>query len=304
MWWITVLWDVMLDKFSYGSVKRLNPESPAPLITVDREEYKLWWAANVAANIAWLEQNVQLIWLLWKDFHGAKFEELCKEYNIDLLKIISWFPTITKQRFIENTYRHQLLRADYEEKIVLDPTLQDQIISQIKTSSPDYLVISDYLKWTITEELIKKIRNNVDNILVDTKPEHIHLFEWVYLIKPNFKEFCKIMDKKPDDEIKNTDQDIEKYWVEFVRKYNTNLVVTRWSEWASLITKDGYMVHLSTNAQQVFDVTGAWDTFLASITVALKEWKSLEDSVKFGNKASGVVVGKVGTAIIQKKDII
>ena len=146
---IVVIGDLMLDKYSYGLVKRLNPEWPTPLLNIDREEYKLWWAANVAANISSLNGFVDLIWVLWEDDYGGKFLSLCQEEHIQLTRIVTGSPTITKQRFIETTYQHQLLRVDYEEKYFMSQSHSDMVISALRQISPEYIVFSDYNKWII-----------------------------------------------------------------------------------------------------------------------------------------------------------
>lgn len=303
MWKITVIWDVMLDKFSYGSVTRINPESPwTPLIRVEREELKLWGAANVAANIASLWGQVTLIGSVWNDYYGEKFKELCKKNKIELITIIDEYPTITKQRFIVDENNHQLLRADYEDKIILTDTHKQEIIKHIKNHKSDFVILSDYLKGIFSDDLVCEIKKEVKNILVDTKPAHIDLFDNVYLIKPNFKEFCQMIGKKPDEEIKNTDEEIASYGLEFVKKHNTNLVVTRGSRGATLITKEE-IYHLPTEAKDVFDVTWAGDTFLATLTVALQRWYSLQEAIKWANKASWIVVGEVGTATVKKEQL-
>ncbi len=120
-----------------------------------------------------------------------------------------------------------------------------------------------------------------------------------YLMKPNFKEFCVMIGK----DIENEDKQIEKYWIEFVENINTNLVITRWAKWASLITKDGNYYHIATQAQKVFDVSGAGDTFIATIAYALNKWYDLKDALKLWNKASGIVVEKVGTAVVTKEEL-
>ena len=103
--------------------------------------------------------------------------------------------------------------------------------------------------------------------------------------------------------IENTDEDIEKYWLEFVKKYWTNLVVTRWWKWSTLITKEWKVYHVPSEECKVFDVTWAWDTHIATLTYALSEWYELIDAVKLANKASGIVVWKVGTACITREEL-
>lgn len=306
---ICVIWDLMLDKFSYGRVKRLNPESPAPLITVEKEEYKLGGAANVAANIASLDGRSDLIGCLGSSFeweldnNGNVFKDICFHNNIALYVIGTSHPTITKQRFIEQTYHQQMLRADYEEKISLSDKEKDQVIKFLIQTESQYVIISDYLKWTIDFDLVNKIKtycheNNI-KILVDTKPKNVNFFKWVYLLKPNFKEFCEMIGQQ----ISNDDIIIEHYWKQLVKDLDVNLVVTRWEYWATLISKEWIVNHLHTEAKQVFDVTWAWDTFIAAICLWLFKWFDLVESVKLGNKASGVVVWKVWTQTVSWEEL-
>ena len=301
---ILVIGDIMLDKYSYGLVKKLNPESPNPLVNIDYEEYKLWGAANVAANIACLKGTVELIGVLWKDDYGKKFESLCKQHNINLTSIVTWVPTITKQRFIETTYQQQLLRVDYEEKYSLSHANNEIIIALLEHIVPDYIIFSDYDKWIINKELVEGVKlyakKHDIRIFVDIKPNNLKYFDDVYLIKPNLKEFRQMIG---DDELQNTEVAIQKRWIEFVNQYKVNLVITRWSKWAILVTKEGQSYSLPTKAQQVFDVTGAGDTFLAAIVYALSQWNDLKYAVEFGNKASWIVVEKLGTATVTPEEL-
>ena len=296
---IVVIGDIMLDKYSYGSVKRLNPEWPNPLVNIDHEEYRLGGAANVAANIASLNGESELIGVLGEDNHGKKLHSLCKENNINLSPIINWTPTITKQRIIETTYQQQLLRLDYEQKYTISQEYNEKIFNLIKNLHPQYIIFSDYNKWIINKELVDWVKkyaedNNI-KILVDAKPNNIKYFGGVYLIKPNFKEFRQMVG---NEELPNTDEAIKEQWMKFVDIHKLNLVITRGDKWAILITKDGQFYSLPTQAQQVFDVTGAWDTFLSAITYALSQWKDLKSAVELGNKASWIVVGKQWTATV------
>lgn len=299
MWKILVIWDVMLDKYSYWEVKRLNPEWPNPLLNIEKEEYRLWWSANVAGNIASLHWSCDLIWVIWKDQNAIIFENICKEKNINFLWIYSNFPTITKQRFIETTYEQQLLRVDYEDIIKLDELNKKDIFDLIQANEYDYILISDYNKWIISKKLVDFIKQLNIRILVDAKPKNIELFNNVFLIKPNFKEFCQITWK----DIENNDKEIEKYWKIFVENYKTNLVITRGKNWASIITKDYKYYHIKTQAKDVFDVTWAGDTFIATIWYALLNWFDLVKAVELGNKASGIVIWKIWTEIINKNEL-
>lgn len=268
----------MLDIFSYWDVRRLNPESPAPLLNITNEEYKLWWAANVAANIWSLNWSVNMIWILWDDSYWKLLKKQCDENNITLHPIVWEYPTITKQRFIENTYEQQLLRVDYEKIYQPNENFNKQIIQILQEIQPKYIIISDYNKWIINESLIKNIKDfsekNNTKILWDIKPFNAKHFNNIYLIKPNFKEFCEIIGKQ----INNEEAEIVIEWKILTKEMNANLVVTRGKKWAILIRRDWTSLSIPTEAQQVFDVTWAWDTFIATIAWALANWHDLEIS--------------------------
>ena len=301
---ILVIGDIMLDKYSYGLVKRLNPEWPNPLLNIYSEEYKLGGAANVAANLSSLSGSVALVWVIWDDEYGKKFESLCNENNIHLTPIIVGVPTITKQRFMETTYQQQLLRVDYEEKYSLSYKHNEQILSLITEFSPEYIIFSDYNKGMINKDLVDGVKLYADSndakIFVDTKPNNLKHFEGIYLIKPNIKEFRQMIG---NENLQNTDDAIKDQGMKFVDQYKLNLVITRWNKGAVLITKDGQFHSLPTKAKQVFDVTGAWDTFLAAIVFALSKWYDLKSAVELGNKASWIVVGKLGTATVAPEEL-
>jgi len=259
---ILVIWDVMLDKYTFGEVRRLNPEWPNPLLNVIEEEYRLGWSANVAANITSLSWNCDLIWLVWDDENKAIFENIIQKYNVNFEWImVKSYQTIVKQRFVENTYHQQLLRVDYEKiEISEDETrrLSEDILELIKNLKPEIIVVSDYNKWIVYKNWIDNLKNfakeNDILLLADSKPKNYEFFKDFYLIKPNFKEFCEIIWKQ----IENKDKDIEKYWMDLSKKLNTNLVITRWAKWASLIIKEWKYYHIPTQAQKVFDVSWAW----------------------------------------------
>ncbi len=301
---ITVIWDSMLDKYIYWNTDRKNPESPMPLLNVEKEEYRLWWASNVANNIASLNWWVNLVSIIWNDSSWKNFKQLCEQHKINLIPILSDKPTITKMRFIDSQYKQQLLRVDYEEKMFIESSAIQKIIQILKKEKPKYIIISDYNKWIVNKDFIDNLKifseENWTKLLVDTKPQNLDLFKEVYLVKPNFKEFCEMIWHK----IENIDDNIARFGKEFTQKYNTNLVVTRWSKWSSLITRDWNIFHIKPSEERkVFDVTWAGDTFIATIAYALDNGYALQDAVRLANKASWIVVEKVGTVTITKEEL-
>lgn len=301
---ITVIWDSMIDKYIYWNTDRKNPESPMPLLKVENKEIRLWWASNVANNIAKLNWEVTLISMVWEDINWDLFSTLCEWENIKLKKISMKAPTITKTRFLDSQYKQQLLRVDEEKKENISRDWINQVRTILENEKPDLILISDYDKWIITKDLISMVKNyakdNLVKILVDIKPKNLELFHNVYLVKPNFKEFCEMMWIQW---IENTDENIEKHGKEFVEKYRTNIVITRWWKGSSLITTDWKVYHIHSEERKVFDVTWAWDTYIATLTYALGKWMNMTDAVELANKASGIVVWKVGTASITKEEL-
>ena len=301
---IVVIWDAMLDEYIYGNTDRKNPESPMPLLNVEKEEIKLWWASNVAHNIASLDEWVNLICLIGNDENWTVFSNLCEKENINLLALLMNSPTIAKKRFLDSQYKQQLLRVDYEKKEKISEeniSKAEKILEEIR---PDYILISDYNKWIITDKMMDMVNvfaeKNWCNILADIKPQNLDLFKWIFLIKPNFKEFCEMMNIQW---IENNDENISKYWTEFVKEFWVNLVVTRGWKWSTLITKDLNVYHIPSEERKVFDVTGAWDTYIATLTYALSKWYELTEAVKLANTASWIVVWKVWTASISKEEL-
>ncbi len=299
---IIVLGEVMLDKYTYGKVERINPEAPVPVLNVVEERYTLGGAGNVANNISSLNHDVFLISILNHDEFGKCIEELCNKNNIRYHFVSDGRPTIVKHRFVAIGYNQQLLRVDYEKVFPINDNLSKKILEIIKNlnGKSDILIISDYAKGLITKELMEDIKKEFKGkILVDPKPKNIEFYKDVYLIKPNLKEASQILGR----EIENKDDEVEKAGLELVDMYNSNFVITRSEKGATLITLDGDIFHIPTKVKEVHDVSGAGDTFIAVLGYALDKGYDLVDAVKLANKASSVVVGKVGTATVSLDEL-
>jgi D-glycero-beta-D-manno-heptose-7-phosphate kinase len=310
---ILVLGDSMLDVYVYGNTNRINPESSALLLTVDKEETILWWAANVAHNLTSLHGTWDTTWLITiigDDTGGKELAQLCDKANIALFPLFTGAPTTTKTRFVKSQPKAQLLRVDREKKYPLVDSHIEEIIQILTTQQPEFLIVSDYNKWIVDGNLLPSLKQFADEkwikILVDTKPQNLQYFDGVYLIKPNFKEFCEMIGQKwmEADDANNTDQNVELHGKQFVEEHKTNLVVTRWHRGVSLITQQ-WDVHHFPPAEDisVFDVTGAGDTFIATLVYALDQKYSLQDAVKLANKAGWIVVRQFGTATITTKEL-
>ena len=273
---IAVFGDIMLDRYSYGDVTRLNPEDVTkPLVLRDksREEYKLGGAANVAANIASLLKEVMLVGAITlRDEAGRRVSEETKKQNILFNPVFidsEDAMTIVKHRIIgDNKY---LLRIDDEHPIALSDYQSKRAVDFLKKYQPEYLIISDYAKGTVSTALVKALKATVGRstkFLVDTKPSNVDMFTGAYLIKPNFKEFRQMVGR---EDMPNEDDAVAQAGKLLSKKYDTNIMVTRSEKGATLITKEGEVSHIPTHAKDIVDVSGAGDTFLATVGVALSE---------------------------------
>ncbi len=295
---ILIIGDIILDKYSYWEITRLNPESSAPLLNILNEEYLLWWAANAARNIANLSWSCDLYWIIGNDFNWRLLQELFKKNHIKFIwRALKWVDTILKQRFIDIGYDHQILRADYEKKIQ-NLHLKD---SQIEVDFDDYeyIIISDYAKGTITEDIMSLVYSSWKPVFFDGKSTNLNLFKGAFLVKPNFREFCNLIGKN----IQNIDSEVWEYWLTLAQRLDTNLLITRGSKGASLITKSHEIHHIPTIAKEIYDVTGAWDTFIATVCYGISIWMNLIDAIKLWNKGSAIVIWKIGTQAITKNEL-
>ncbi|ABR55986.1 PfkB domain protein [Methanococcus aeolicus Nankai-3] len=298
---ICVLGDIMLDKYTYGKVERINPEAPVPVLQVVEEKYAIGGAGNVANNIVSLKESVVLMGIYNKnDYFGKQIMELCNKMNINSFFVSDGRPTIVKHRFVALGYNQQLIRVDYEEKHNIGNKYIKLFVDKILELNPDILIISDYAKGLVTEELMELLKKQFKGkILMDPKPENIALCKNVFLIKPNLKEASGIVGR----EIKNNDKDVEKAGMEIVDNYNANVVITRSEKGSTLITKDKKIYHIPTEVMELHDVSGAGDTYIATIGYALDKGHDLIDAVKLANKASSIVVGKIGTATVNLEEL-
>lgn len=294
----------MIDKYTFWDIERLNPEEHgAPLLLASSEEHRLGWAANVAANIANLGIDTTLIGLIWDDREGEMVKNLVTEHSITLFPIVQENPTIVKERFMY--HGRQIARVDKEKYTVLSMKVVENILSYITEHLPSVIVFSDYWKGIANTALLEGIKQISQEhgikVIADVKPKNIDLFHGIYLIKPNFKEFCG-MTWRADMDPTNVEE-IEAYGKALSQRLQTNIIVTKWAEWASLITLEWESFHLSAVKSNVVDVTGAGDSFLAWLVLWINNWNPLQDSVIIWNKASWAVIAKLGTAVVQVSDL-
>ncbi len=297
---IGVMGDVMLDRYSFGKVDRISPEAPVPVLHVTKEENKIGGAGNVAKNIVALGEKAVLFSVTGEDAAGRIIRERLNELGVLFnIKNDKNRPTIIKHRFIAEEYNQQLLRADYETIEDIPKDIADSLLDTHLLKGITWMVISDYGKGVVTKHVIDRLKAEGIRLIVDPKPKNIHSYKDVFLVKPNLKETEQIIRRK----INNVDRDIEEAAHEIQEITNSNIVITRGSKGVTVLTKDGEIYHIPSHPVQVYDVTGAGDTFIATLTFGLSKGLDIIEATRLANKASAIVVTKLGAATVSLEEL-
>ena len=297
---ILVVGDVMLDRYWFGDVERISPEAPVPVLKVVRVDERPGGAANVARNIAALGAQATLLSVVGDDEAGACLERLLNEHDnlTALLHRDSTISTIIKLRAIA---RHQqLLRIDFETSPsheVLHAKLAD---FKVKMTLADVVILSDYGKGGLTHiaEMIKLAKAAGKPVLVDPKGDDYARYSGATLLTPNRSEFREVAGSWKTDAEFNAKA--EKLRTEL---HLDALLVTRSEDGMSLY-RANEALHEPTQTREVFDVSGAGDTVIATLAVMLASGANLSDAMRVANRAAGIVVGKLGTAVVSREEII
>lgn len=300
---VLIVGDVMLDKYYFGKVERISPEAPVPIVNIQKEESRLGGAANVANNIASLGGQSLLCGIIGRDFYGKELEHISKEKHIRTLLLHSNYPTITKARIIGG--KQQIVRVDYEEKTILGAEETKSFQEQILASLPEYkiLVISDYGKGLISDDfchyLIEKAGQLNKKIIIDPKGKNWKKYSGATLVTPNVKELSDIAGYA----IPNSDHAIEKAAKEVMQANRLSaLLVTRSEQGMSYIS-DMPPIHIPTHSEEVFDVSGAGDTVVATLSLCLAAGMDIIEAMHTANVAAGIVVKKIGTATLTVEEL-
>ncbi|EFE54440.1 bifunctional protein RfaE, domain I [Providencia rettgeri DSM 1131] len=291
---VLVVGDVMLDRYWHGPANRISPEAPVPVVKVTMVEERPGGAANVAMNIASLGANSRLVGLTGID-DAAK--ALTKNLNAVQVRCdfvaIPTHPTITKLRVLSRN--QQLIRLDFEEgfeNVDVAPVLEriEQALPHIGA-----LVLSDYAKGALThvEKMIALANKANVPVLIDPKGNNFERYRGATLLTPNMSEFEAIVGP-----CKNN-QDVEEKGMKLLQSLELKaLLITRSEQGMSLIRCDEAPLHLPTQAQEVFDVTGAGDTVIGVLAASIASGRPLHEACALANAAAGVVVGKLGTSTV------
>lgn len=293
---ILVIGDVMLDHYIYGNCERISPEAPVQIVDFGSEKWVLGGAANVANNLVALGESVTLCGIVGNNDKKDLFDQLLNEKGINNLLIYSNSRKSTiKSRIISNG--HQLLRIDNEEKKNISDEDADSIFDKIKglINSFKLILFSDYNKGLLTEQLTKKIINIANEFeiisIVDQKNPPFSKFIGVTYVKPNKKEAQLATGIEIVDQIS-----LMKACDRIQQETLSKAVIVTLSDEGVGVFKSGELTMIPTRAKEVYDVTGAGDTFLAGLAFKLVDKCALNDACEFANYASAVVVGKQGCA--------
>ncbi|MDX8400588.1 MAG: D-glycero-beta-D-manno-heptose-7-phosphate kinase [Gallionellaceae bacterium] len=297
---VLVVGDVMLDRYWFGDVNRISPEAPVPVLKVSRVEERPGGAANVARNIASLGAHCTLLSVVGADEAGDCLQRLLTEQGgVDaFLHRDNGFSTIVKLRAVAR--QQQLLRIDFETQPSHE-VLQAKLLEfKEKLPNCDVVVLSDYGKGGLAHiaEMIRLAHVAGKPVLVDPKGEDYARYQGATLLTPNRSEFREVAGSWSNESELNAKA--EKLRVELQLEA---LLVTLSEEGMSLFREDN-VLHEPTYAREVFDVSGAGDTVIATLAVMLASGSDLGDAVRIANRAAGIVVGKLGTAMVSRDEIV
>lgn len=301
---ILILGDVMLDRYVFGAVERISYEAPIPILTVQREEAMLGGAGNVARNVAALKGQAILIGMIGQDAAGAEIQHAVAQEGIQARLIVSFArKTTVKTRYI--AAGQQLLRSDYERVEAATAAEEDQLLAELEAALKDIdiVILSDYAKGVLTDRVIAQAiaaaKRAGKPVIVDPKGRDFNRYSGADFIKPNRGELAQAAAHQPQDEADLT---------ALCRKVLADadigaMLLTRAGEGMTLIEKGQAPLHLPAEAQEIFDVSGAGDTVIASFSLALVVGASSSAAARLASISAGLVVSKVGTAVVHREDL-
>jgi len=293
---IAVVGDLMLDRYFWGSVARISPEAPVPVVEVDSESNRLGGAANVANNISSLGGTPLLMGVVGQDDSGRALKTIVADngFHGDGILIDPSRPTTVKTRVIAN-HKH-VVRVDRETKDDIPADMRAKILDVLRrsASSLDAIIIQDYNKGVVTKELIHELVEfaRQQNIIITVDPKFNNFFEYknVTVFKPNRKETEEALGVRLGDQAS-----IDRAGRALVERLKAeHVLLTLGERGMSLFDSDGAVTHVPTAARQVADVSGAGDTVISTLTMALAAGASIKEAAMLANVAGGVVCGEVG----------
>lgn len=303
---ILVLGDVMLDEFIWGSVSRISPEAPVPVVRVTKENAYPGGASNVARNLGAFNIPCGICGLIGNDTAGKQLTSILKKGNVDTSGFIveKNFTTILKTRIIAR--QQQVVRVDRETPLQMTPPRLSRLMRFLKKALPDYdaIILQDYGKGIFTQDVIDQVTDLAKSlnklITADPTPGNPLIWKGADLVKPNRIEAyaaAKVPYQEDDTSLKIVGEKLIASWD------IPNLLITLSERGMMLFSQKQKPHHIPTRAREVFDVSGAGDTSIAFLTAAMSAGIPLPEAADLANHAAGVVVGKLGTATLTPQEL-
>ncbi|WP_127089512.1 PfkB family carbohydrate kinase [Aquabacter cavernae] len=302
---IAVIGDIIVDHYVTGSVSRISPEAPVPVLVHGSDRLVPGGAANVAANIAAMGASVILVGLVGAD---ARADDLCTalgaypDIALDRLVADSARPTITKTRVMSG--RQQIVRIDAEDTSAPDRELEARLVvaARAAVAASRVAVLSDYAKGVLGDTVIAAVMDEAAKhdvpVIVDPKRRTFESYRGARLVTPNRRELAEATGL-PDE----TDEQAAQAAAAAGAQFGGDVLVTRAEKGMTLWRQDGPILHVAAEAREVFDVSGAGDTALAALATALAAGEPMEACVRMANAAAAIAVGKLGTAVVTRAEI-
>ncbi len=300
---ILVIGDMMIDEYLWGSVSRISPEAPIPVVEVNKEELKPGGAANVILNLIAMGAKVSCGGVVGADNNARKLEKYFKEHGVDYSALVEdeKRPTTIKTRVIAHS--QQVVRIDKEKKIPIGSDVMEKLLKKLipLIKKADGIILSDYNKGVLTQELVREVLDYGKGkiVTVDPKPQNMKMFSGVTLVTPNKKEASGAT----GIDIQN-ETDILAAGLKLKNELNIKAVlITRGEEGMSLFEDKG-VSHVPTQAREVYDVTGAGDTVISVATLALCAGADFRQAAVLANVAAGISVAEVGVYAPSPKELL
>ncbi|MBD0372245.1 MAG: D-glycero-beta-D-manno-heptose-7-phosphate kinase [Pyrinomonadaceae bacterium] len=308
---VVVYGDVMLDEFVWGEATRISPEAPVPVVDIQRESVHLGGAANVVANLVSLGARARMIGVVGDDRAGERLRAELKDagvYAADDLVIDGARPTTVKTRIIAHSHGHNqtIVRADREARAPIGTEVETRLVRVLKEAidGASAFVVSDYDKGAITRRILSEIlpfateRNVL--VLIDPKIRNFDFYRPATLITPNHHEALRLTNSED-----HTDAGLRVAARAIRERLGCkSVLITRGERGLMLLEKDREPVYVETVAREVYDVTGAGDTVIATLAASLAAGAKMLEAAVIANHAAGIVVGKVGTATASAEELL
>ena len=301
---LLVVGDLMLDQFIWGRVSRISPEAPVPVVQVSSESVHLGGAANVAANIRALGGQAAVIGVVGADAHGRRVARELESIGVGVGGILRAAGHATTRKIRILAHQQQVVRLDREAG-PLDEGLARRVVGRVLRALDgfDGVVVSDYNKGVVTPMLLERLAERCDGrrkLFIDPKKANFRHYAGATLVKPNLEAASLAAGIEIVDETS-----LERAGQTLLERWRCEAVlISRGDEGMTLFRKNRSMRHFSTAAREVFDVTGAGDTVLATAALALAAGARFEDAAVLANRAAGVVVAKLGTATASAAELL